>query len=219
VTDLGKFVVFKPVIGGYVYAAPSTWVVGPRDHYLVDESEKAAILAIMTSSSQSVLWIIGLSWITLSVLLATGVSLWAYGSTYHYLYSPLVIIAVILSAYAALFISRQLLLSRLRPILSALRRTNDRITHLEERQALAMGSYAVKISPTRRLVVRIASFVGAACALGILISRTIDMHAENQSMLDTFYNVNANFSGLLNVAIIIGFGIVFLSFGRDQSRA
>ena len=34
---------FKPVSDGYVFRAPSPWVVGPARHYLVNEAQKTEL--------------------------------------------------------------------------------------------------------------------------------------------------------------------------------
>lgn len=160
-TDFGKYVVFKPVSGGYVYRAPNAWLFGTRDHYLANDAQKAEILAAVTSSARPGLWIMGLSWIALCLLLTAGSLLWAHRSGYHApgLNGVLAVIVVTLSAYAAMLISRQLLLFRLRPILATLLPTNERITNLEERQAWAHAAPAATLSPARRKVVRIACIV------------------------------------------------------------
>lgn len=212
--DLAKFVVFKPAAGGYVYAAPNTLVFGRRNFYLVNDDQKAAIVAVMTSSSRSVMWTIGASWIALSLLLGAGSLLWAYRSGYGGLSGLIVAIVLIVSAYLALLISRQLLLSRLRPILSALPPTDERITRAEERAAIAEGSSAVVIGPARRRIGKIASVVGVAATVGLLISRSIDAQEANQSLWLAFYNANASPAGLFSIVAIVGFGFVFFNFGR-----
>jgi hypothetical protein len=139
VTEFRKFVVFfKPVPGGYVYCAPNTWLFGSRAYFLVTEAQKAAILAIVSSTVGPVLWITGVTWIALSALLGTALSLWAYIGGY---YGPGLVgisamISMMLSIYPAFVLSRQLLLRRLRPILATLPPTSERITSLEERQAI-----------------------------------------------------------------------------------
>ena len=185
--DFGRFVVFKPVSGGYVYGAPNAWLFGSREHFLVTEGQKAAILAIIASSTRSLLWITGISWIALSALLGTALSLWAYRSGYHAagLNGVSAMIAMILSIYPAFVISRQLLLRRLRPVLATLPPTNERITSLEVRQA--MQAIAKPISPTRRRIVRLASVGAIACALAAMIARAIDMYEPNQSKLLALY--------------------------------
>jgi hypothetical protein len=218
VADFGKFVVFKPVPGGYVYGAPNAWLFGSREHFLVTEGQKAAILATIVSSTGFVLWITGISWIALSALLGTALSLWAYRSGYYAagLNGVSAMIAVIISVYPAFVISRQLLLCRLRPILATLPPTNERITSLEVRQA--MQAIAKPISPTRRRIVRLASVGAIACALGAMIARAIDMYEPNQSKLLALYLANANLYGLLNIVMIVALGVLFATFGRNSSQ-
>ena len=128
-TDVGKFVIFKPVPGGYVYRAPNSWLFGPRDHYLVNEAQKAEILAMFRSWSRPVFWI------GLSLLLGVVSFLWA--ASLRGLSSILIMIVLTFSIFTAVLISRRLLLRRLRPILGTLPPTNERITNLESRQAIA----------------------------------------------------------------------------------
>ena len=217
VTDFGKFVVFKPVSGGYVYRAPNAWLFGTRDHYLANDAQKGEILAAITSSGRPVLWIMGLSWITLCLLMTAGSLLWAHRLGYRApgLSAVLVMIVMTFSVYAAMLISRQLLLFRLRPILATLQPTSERITNLEERQAWTNAAPTATLSPARQKVVRIACGVGLAAILGVLISRTIDMAEQNHSILLALYNANANFSGLFNIVAIVGFGFAFVRLGRS----
>jgi hypothetical protein len=218
VTDFRKFVVFKPVSGGYIYAAPNAWLFGSREHFLVTEGQKAAILATITSSTRPVLWITGICWIALSALFGTALSLWAYRSGYYAagLNGVSAVSAMILSIYPAFVISRRLLLRRLRPILATLPPTKERITSLEERQAIQ--AITAPISPTRRRVVRLASLVGMVGILGTMIARAIDIYEPNQSKLLTLYLANANLQGLLNVVTVVAFGFLFMTFGRKSSH-
>ena len=219
-TDFGRFVVFKPVSGGYVYGAPNAWVFSSRQHFLVTEEQKAAILAALTSSTRPVLWITGISWIALSALLGTALPLWVYRSGYPPagLYGISAMIAMILSIYPAFVISRQLLLHRLRPILATLPPTNERITSLEVRQAMQAVAKPISISPTRRRIVRIASVVVIAATFGGMIARAIDMYEPYQSKLHTLYFANANLYGLLNIVTIVAFGVLLVTFGRNSSQ-
>jgi hypothetical protein len=220
-TDLGKFVVFKPVAGGYVYRAPAPLLLGARDHFLVTEGQKAAILATFTSSTRSVLWTIWISWLALSALLGTALSLWAYRSG-HYapgLGGVSAVIAIMLAIYPALVISRHVLLHRLRPILATLPPTSERITSLEEREAIrAVAKSAATISPLRRRIVRIASLVAVAATLLGMIDRAMDIYQPNQSKLLTLYLANATLLGLLNIVTIVAFGFLFIVIGRNSSR-
>jgi hypothetical protein len=212
-------VYFKPVSGGYVYRAPNNWLFGSAEHFLVTEEQKAAILATVTSTIRPVLWITGISWIALSVLLAMALSLWAYRAGYYASGLDVVsaMIAIMLSIYPAFLISRQLLLHRLRPILAILPPTNERITSLEERQAI-QATPAVPISATRRVIVKICGIVAVVATLGGMISRAVDIYEPNQSKLLTFYLANANFYGIVNIVTIVAFGFLFVTFGRKSSR-
>ncbi len=218
--DFGRFVVFKPVSDGFVYRAPNAWLFGNRDHYLVNEAQKSEILTIITSSSRSVLWLAGISWITMSLLLAAGSLLLAHISGFQFRGVSVVLpmIMIVVSAYAAMLISRRLLLFRLRPTLDTLTPSNERITNLEERQAIAMAATTAKLSPARRRVIRIASAVAVAGTLGSMISRTVDAYEVNHSMLLALYDANANILGLLNVAAIVALAFAFRYYGRDENR-
>jgi hypothetical protein len=220
VIEFRKVVVyFKPVSGGYIYRAPNTWLFGSAEHFLVTEGQKAEILATVTSTIRPVLWITGISWITLSVLLGMALSLWAYRAGYYTsgLDGVSAMIAMMLSIYPAFLLSRQLLLHRLRPILATLPPTNERITSLEERQAI-QATPPVPISTTRRIIVKICGVVAVVGTLGGMISRAIDMYEPNQSKLLTFYLANANFYGIVNIVTIVAFGFLFVTFGRQSSR-
>ena len=220
-TDLGKFIVFKPVAGGYVYRAPAAWPFGSRDHFLVTEGQKAALLTIYTASTRPVLWIMGISWIALSAVLGTALAFWAYRSGYYVpgLNGLSVIIAMLLSSYPAVAISRHVLLHRLCVTLPP---TNERITRLEERQAiqaLAKAEPAATISPMRRRIVRIASIVAMAATVAGMIARAIDAYEPNQPKFLALYLANANLYGLLNIVTIVAFGFLLVTFGRSSSRA
>jgi hypothetical protein len=48
-SNLSKYIIFKPVPDGYVYRIPNAWVFGSGVHLLVDERQKAAIIRTMDS--------------------------------------------------------------------------------------------------------------------------------------------------------------------------
>jgi len=155
--------------------------------------------------------------------LGTALLLWARHSGGYAmgLNAAAVMTAMVLTIYPAFVISRQLLLWRLRPILSTLRPTHERITNLEESEAIrsqADRSIVTPISPARRRILRIATVVALAATLGAMIARAIDVYEPNQSKLLTLYQANANLPGLLNVASIVAFGFLIVIFGRTSSR-
>ncbi len=220
-TDVGKFVVFKPVAGGYVYRRPTAWLFGSADHFLANEGQKAAILTILRSSTRAVLWTAGLSWFALSALSGTAVAVWARGSGHFApgLDGVIAMLAMTFSIYPAFVISRHVMLHRLRPVLATLAPTNERITSLEERQAIqAIARTAAPISPLRRKIVRGAGAFTIAGTLGAMIARAVDMYDASQSKLLTLYLADANLSGLLNIVTIVAMGFLFVSFGRNSRR-
>jgi hypothetical protein len=111
-----------------------------------------------------------------------------------------------------------LLLHRLRPILATLPPTNERITSLEEREALRAVAKATAISPTRRRIVRFGGLLAIAGTLAGMISRAIDMYDASHSKLLTLYLANADLYGLLNIVTIVAMGFLLATFGRNASR-
>ena len=79
-SNLSKYIIFKPVPGGYVYRVPNAWVFGSGIHLLVDGDQKAAI--IRTMDLVPLFPIIAGSWVALSVLFGTA-ALWASQSLSH----------------------------------------------------------------------------------------------------------------------------------------
>jgi hypothetical protein len=197
VTDLTKFVVFKPVQGGYVYRSPNVWLVGSSPHYLVGEKQKAEILGMIASISTRLLWIIGISALVLSVVLGTSLFVLADHSNLHGFREVLLWFALMFSLYAGFLISRQVLLSKLRPILAGLPTTDERITLAEIRDEFGRATPPVVLSPARRRVLRICLIMMPLIMIGLLISRTLDMHeATHEPMLQTVYRANADLAGL-----------------------
>src|SRR5436309_8356401 len=49
---------FKPVTGGYLYRAPSPWLFGPAQHYVVTEEQKAALAMQHRAILQQAFWLI-----------------------------------------------------------------------------------------------------------------------------------------------------------------
>jgi len=201
VSNLSKYIIFKPVPGGYVYRVPNAWVFGSGIHLLVDGDQKAAI--IRTMDSVPLFPIIAGSWVALSVLFGTA-ALWATQSLSHR--DVLVSISVLIALYGALFISRRVLLSRLRPIIGGLPTSDERITKADMRSTTP----PVVLSPTRLKILKVCFILMPFILVSLFISRAVDMHQEaHQPMLQALYLANANFGGL---SIIFALGL-FLYFG------
>jgi hypothetical protein len=147
--------------------------------------------------------IIAGSWVALSVLFGTA-ALWATQSLSHR--DVLVSISVLIALYGALFISRRVLLSRLRPIIGGLPTSDERITKADMRSTTP----PVVLSPTRLKILKVCFILMPFILVSLFISRAVDMHQEtHQPMLQALYLANANFGGL---SIIFALGL-FLYFG------
>jgi hypothetical protein len=213
--DFAKLVFFKPVDSGYIYRSPNVWLVGSSPHYLVNESQKAEILGTIASIGARLLWIIGVSAVTLSVVLGTSVFVWADHSHFYGFREVLLWIALMFSLYAAFLISRQVLLSKLRPILAGLPTTNERVTISEMREEIRRAKPTLTLSPTRKKVLRICLIIMPLTMIALLISRAADMHeATHEPMLQALYLANADFGGL--VILLTLYWIAFVLLRRRE---
>jgi hypothetical protein len=206
-SNLSKYVTFKPVPGGYVYRIPSPWIFGSSTHLLIDDSQRDAI--IKTMDSLQLFSIIAVSWIILSILFGTA-SVWAFQTPSHGLRDLFIAIGVIVSLYGALLISRRVLLSRLRPITAGLPTTEERITITDMRSA----SSPVVLSPTRLRVLKGCVILMPFILVSLLISRAVDLQDEtHQPMREALYDANANLGGsiiIFTLAIFLFFGLMFI---------
>jgi hypothetical protein len=160
---------FKPVPGGFVYRAPRPWLFGPTRHYLISESQKAEISAIMTPR-RPILFQLAL-WMAFSFMVAAaGGIVWAF--TGHREPTAVDVVAmvalIVVEVFAGLRALRWRQMRRLRPILADLPLTDQRITDSEVRQALAAGVNAMSV---KQLAANGAISVMAftACLIGFLI--------------------------------------------------
>ena len=168
---------------------------------MVDDNQKAAITR--TTDSVPLFPIIAGSWVALSVLFGTA-ALWAAQSFPHR--DVLVSMSILLALYDALFISRRVLLSRLRPIIGGVPTTDERITRAD----MPSTTPPVVLSPTRLKILKACFILMPFILVSLFISRAVDMHPEtNQPMLQALYLANANFAGL---SIVLALGL-FLYFG------
>ena len=222
--DLARFVVFKPVPGGYVYRPPTPWLFGSRAHHLVTDKQKAALLALYSASTRPVVRTIRISSAALTAVLGTALSLWARHSGYDVpgLFSLIVMVAMIASIYLASAAGRGVLVQRLRPILATLPPTNERITASEERQAMIEAAAArqpATLSPVRRRIARIGILISMFATLGAMISRANDVYGADHLNFVTLYLANANLSGAISTTLIFSMGFLFFVFGRNSPRA
>jgi hypothetical protein len=209
-SNLSKYVIFKPVPGGYVYRIPNAWVFGSGVHLLVDDRKKATI--IKTLDTVPLFPIIAVSWVTLSILFGTA-ALWATQSSSDGVRDVLVAIGVVFSLYGALFISRRVLLSRLRPITAGLPITGERITRAD----LRTTTPAAVLSPTRLRILNVCFILMPFILGSLLFSRAVDMHQEtHQPMMQALYEANVNLGGLIIICTLVTFLFFGLLFIRRQ---
>jgi len=214
-SNLSKYVIFKPVPGGYVYRIPNAWVFGSGVHLLVDDDQKAAI--IKTMDSVPLFPIIAVSWVTLSILFGTA-ALWAAQSPSHGVRDVIIASSVVFSLYGALFISRRVLLSRLRPVLAGLPKTDERITSADIRGSTPPAV----LSPTRLRILKVCLGLMPLILVSLLISRAVDMHQEtHEPMLESLLLANADLGGLiilLGVAACLYYGLLFIRRKRPGPK-
>lgn len=206
-SNLSRYVIFRPVPGGYVYRVPNALVFGSGVHLLVDDGQKAAI--IKTLDSVPLFPIIAASWVALSIIFGSA-ALWAIQPPSHSFRDVLVATSVIFSLYGALFISRRVLLSRLRPIIAGLPTTDERITMAYVRASTPR----VALSPTRLRILKVCFILMPFILLSLLFSRGVDLQQEtHQPMLQALYEANADLGGLIIICalgIFTYFGLMFI---------
>jgi hypothetical protein len=118
--------------------------------------------------------------------------------------------SILLALYGALFISRRVLLPRLRPIIGGVPTTDERITRAD----MPSTTPPVVLSPTRLKILKACFILMPFILVSLFISRAVDMHPEtNQPMLQALYLANANFAGLsivLALGLFLYFGLLFI---------
>jgi hypothetical protein len=129
---------FKQVGGGWVFQAPNPWVFGRTSRYLVNEAQKAELLAIVTPRRP----ILRIAAITAGILVwavAASTIVWAVSSYDEpTVTDALAIFAlVVVPIFLALVFALRRNLSRMQRVLAGAPRTEERITPRELRHAMA----------------------------------------------------------------------------------
>jgi hypothetical protein len=157
--------IFKPVPGGYVYCAPDR-VFGRSRCYLVNEAQKAAIVAL-TTSRHPILWQLVL-WLVFALLVvATSLLLRAYTGHDNPTSADAVAIIVlaIVEAIAGLVLLLSWKLRRLRPALAGLPPTDERITSQDVQQVMKASADSAS---DKQLLVQ--GLIGVAASVAFIFS-------------------------------------------------
>jgi hypothetical protein len=159
---------FRPAPGGYVYREPYRWPFGEAPHYLVNEDQKAAIMAIVISKRPILAQVI--LWSTLCAMVAIAcVGSWAI--TGHDTPTGIDIIGMIVLTVAQVILALVILFwwkrRRLRPLLATLKLTDLRISQSEMRAA-ATNAMSVK-------QIVIAGVAGVFASTAMLVSGAVQL--------------------------------------------
>ena len=130
-------VLFKQVGDRFVFQAPNPWVFGSKNRYLVTETQKQELMAIVTPRRP----LLRIAIITAGILLwtvAAATIVWAVSphEDPRALDALAMFVLIVVPIFGALIVALQRNLRRMQPILAGAPRTEERITHTELRQAM-----------------------------------------------------------------------------------
>ncbi len=199
-------VLFKRVAGGYIFQQPNPWLFGRSSRYIVDEAQKAAILAIIMPRRP----VLRIAVITAAILLwtaAVATAVWAFGSGHD---SPTagdfvaIFGLIVVPIVGALIFALQRNLRRMRPILAGAPPTDEKITRGELRHAMANA-----------LTVKRALLIGAAWSL------TCAMQAFSlvvRNARHPLFSDAQSYLNLLTALIALGLAAYYLSIAIRKLR-
>jgi hypothetical protein len=177
-------VLFKQVPGGYVFQQPNPRIFGRSSRYLVNEEQKAALLAIVTPRRPVLRGTVILAGVLLWAATASFL-VWAFSSHNEPTTLDVVAISVLIVGpmLAALIVALQRNLRRMRSILAGAPRTEERITRGELRRAMADGMSMRRVL----LIVAIWSFTGLM-QVAVLVIRNArhPLFSDAQSFINLF---------------------------------
>jgi hypothetical protein len=113
---------FKPVSSGYIFRAPSVWLFGAANHYLVTDAQKSEILPVAMTLPRWVLGL-GLLWLLLCGL-TSALLAWALSGIAFDVAIAMVKVLAIATGVLIPFIAARVTLHRLRPLLAGLPRAD-----------------------------------------------------------------------------------------------
>jgi len=188
-TSEAASVLFKRVAGGYLFQAPNPWVFGRTSRYLVNEEQRAGILAIVTPRRP----ILRIAVVTIGALLwaaSAGTIVWAISphADPTVIDGVAIFALVLLPIYPAWVIALQRNLRRMQPFIAGAPRTDMRISNGEMRKAMADAM------STRRALVYAAlwSFTSATQVFSLVVRNARHpLFSDLQSFVSMFVVVVA----------------------------
>ncbi|MBA2399805.1 MAG: hypothetical protein H0V72_14095 [Bradyrhizobium sp.] len=191
--DNREAIMFKAVQDGYVFRALNPFVFGRARYYLVNEAQKAQLLAIVTARSPAVSF-----WLVLLVLIAVGTGAVAYATGHD---DPTVSDVVILLAliplwlYAAVLVSQYPTARKLQPLLAGLQPTDQSITSTDLRKAVRKT-----VSFRQHLALGISQAALSAACIVMIVQKTNGGHVavldDSGTLLFAFNAVAFGFSSI-----------------------
>jgi hypothetical protein len=159
---------FQPVPGGYVYREPYRWPFGDAPHYLVNEDQKAALLAVIVPKRPIMLQVI--LWTSLCLMVAAA-CVASYLYTHHDSPTGLDTLAIAALTAVQVVVALAIMFTRKRrqlaPQLATLIPTDQRITRSQMRAA------ATNAMSRKQLIVAGVSVVFAS--IGMLINGALHL--------------------------------------------
>jgi hypothetical protein len=200
-------VLFKRIAGGYIFQQPNPWLFGRSSRYIVDEAQKAALLAIIVPR-RPVLRIAVVTALILLWVVVVATLVWAFGSGRD---NPTagdfaaIFGLTLVPLMAALIVALQRNLRRMRPILAGAPRTEQKITRGELRLAMSNA-----MSFERALF--IGSAWGLTCAMQVF--SLVTRNARHPLFGDPQSYVN-----VLAAAIATGLAAYYLGIAIRKLKA
>jgi len=197
-------IMFKKVPGGYVFRAPNPLVFGRARFYLVNEAQKAQLLAVVTARRSAMYF-----WFALLVLIAAGIGTLAFATGHD---EPTVSDVLIMLAlippwlYAAVLVSQLPTARKLKPLLAGLQPTDQSITSTDLRKAVRKT-----ISLPQYLAFGVSQAAMSAAFIMMAVQKTSGRHV---AVLDDPGTLLFAF----NAAAFAISSICFLLAARDKVR-
>ena len=201
--DNREALMFKKVPDGYVFRALNPFVFGRARFFLVSETQKSQLLAIVTARSPLVFWVV------LAVAIAAGTAALAIGTGHEDPTTGDVVIMlglIPLWIYSALLVSVYPTARRLQPLLAGLQPTDQSITSADLRKAMRKT-----VSFRQYLTLGLSQVVMSAALIVMVLQKT------NGGRVSVFEDAATLLFAFLAVVLMVS-SISFLVSALDKAR-